>query len=67
MKMKALRVVPMFAVLAAFVSTLIPFGPAGAQWVFLARGPGEDSTASRVLQAVLRVCKEMNKECQVGG
>jgi hypothetical protein len=157
MKMKALRVVPMFAVLAAFLSTLIPFGPADAQWVFLARravgrihhmaegsqqggrpgydfatvildappdkvfataldmarkntavrvvmqdpgqrrfqitegdrtaalnvvpfsddvsqlltagqaGPGEDSTASRVVQAVLRVCKEMNKECQVGG
>jgi len=46
MKMKAIR--PMRAVLAAFVSTLIPFGPADAQWV-------------------LRVCKEMNKECQVGG
>jgi hypothetical protein len=30
-------------------------------------GPGEDSTASRVVQAVLRVCKEWNKECQVGG
>ena len=29
--------------------------------------PGEESTASRVVQAVLRVCKEMNKECQVGG
>jgi hypothetical protein len=146
----------MLAVLTAFASTLIPFGPADAQWVFLARravgrihhmaegsqpgrpgydfatvileapadkvfatalelarkntavrvvmqdpgqrrfqitegdrmatlnvvpfsddvsqlliaghaGPGEDSTASRVVQAVLRVCKEMNKECQVGG
>jgi hypothetical protein len=66
MKMKALRVVPMFAVLAAFVSTLIPFSLADAQWVFQA-GPGEDSTASRVVQAVLRVCKEMNKECQAGG
>jgi hypothetical protein len=57
----------MFAVLAAFVSTLIPFSRADAQWVFQA-GPGEDSTASRVVQVVLlRVCKEMNKECQVGG
>src|SRR5882757_1863641 len=157
MKIKAIRLVPMLAVLAAFVSTLIPFSPADAQWVFLARramgrihhmaegsqpggrpgydfatvildapadkvfatalemarknaavrvvmqdpgqrrlqiaegdrtatlnvvpfsddvsqlliagqaGPNEDSTASRVVQAVLRVCKEMNKECQVGG
>jgi hypothetical protein len=33
------------------------------------RGPGlgEDWTISRVVQAVLRVCKEMNKECQIGG
>ena len=30
-------------------------------------GPGEDSTTSRVVQAVLRVCKEMNKHCEVGG
>ena len=30
-------------------------------------GPGEGSTASRVVQAVLRVCKEMGKHCQVGG
>ncbi len=30
-------------------------------------GPGEDSTASRVVQAILRVCKEMGKHCQVGG
>ena len=30
-------------------------------------GPGEDSTTSRVVQAVLRVCKEMGKHCQVGG
>ena len=30
-------------------------------------GPGEDSTSSHVVQAVLRVCKEMNKHCQVGG
>jgi hypothetical protein len=30
-------------------------------------GPGEDSTSSRVVQAVLRVCQEMNKHCEVGG
>ena len=30
-------------------------------------GPGEDSTSSRVVQAVLRVCKEMNKHCELGG
>ena len=29
-------------------------------------GPGEGSTASMVVQAVLRVCKEMNKHCEVG-
>lgn len=29
-------------------------------------GPGEASTASLVVQAVLRVCKEMNKHCEVG-
>lgn len=28
---------------------------------------GESSTASRVVQAVLRVCKEMNKHCEIGG
>jgi hypothetical protein len=30
-------------------------------------GPGEDSTSSRVLAAVLRVCREMRKQCSVGG
>ena len=29
-------------------------------------GPGEGSTASMVVQAVLRVCKEMSKHCEVG-
>jgi hypothetical protein len=28
-------------------------------------GPGEDSTTTRVVQAILRVCKEMGKHCQV--
>jgi hypothetical protein len=32
-----------------------------------AASPGEGSTASRVVQAVLRVCKEMGKHCEVGG
>jgi hypothetical protein len=30
-------------------------------------GPGEDSTTTRVVQAILRVCKEMGKHCQIGG
>ena len=32
-----------------------------------AASPAEGSTASRVVQAVLRVCKEMGKHCEVGG
>jgi hypothetical protein len=157
MRLNKARLVPALAVLVGLLEILVPFGPADAQWVFLARravgrihhmaegsqpggrpgydfatvileapadkvfatalemarkntavrvvmqdpdqrrlqiaeggrvatlnvvpfsddvsqlliagqaGPGEDSTASRVMQAVLRVCKEMNKECQVGG
>lgn len=27
--------------------------------------PGEDSTSSRVVQAIMRVCAEMKKDCQV--
>lgn len=30
-------------------------------------GPGEDSTTSRVAEAVLRVCREMHKECSLAG
>jgi hypothetical protein len=30
-------------------------------------GPGEDSTTSRVVAGVLRVCREMRKQCSVGG
>jgi len=157
MVMKTIRLVPVLAVLGTLVSTVVPFAPADAQWVLVARkamgriqhmreerqqsgqpgydfaavildapadkiyataldlarkntavrilmqdpgqhrlqlaegdrtatlnvvpfnddvsqlliagqaGPGEDSTSSRVVQAVLRVCKEMNKHCQVGG
>ncbi|OFX04987.1 MAG: hypothetical protein A3D94_22470 [Alphaproteobacteria bacterium RIFCSPHIGHO2_12_FULL_66_14] len=29
-------------------------------------GPGEGSTSSLVVQAVMRVCKEMNKHCELG-
>ena len=29
-------------------------------------GPGEGSTSSTVVQAALRVCKEMGKHCEVG-
>ena len=32
-----------------------------------AASPAEGSTASRVVQAVLRVCKEMGKHCEVSG
>jgi len=156
MKSKATRLSVLLAVLAGFAATVLPAGPADAQWVFVARkalgrieqmregqsggrpgydfatvlldapankvyatalelarknpavrvvmqdpgqrrfqiaegdrtatfnvvqfndevsqmmiaghaGPGEDSTTSRVVQAVLRVCKEMGKHCQVGG
>jgi hypothetical protein len=157
MKSKATRLSVLVAVLVGFAATLLPAGPADAQWVFVARkalgrieqmregqqsggrpgydfatvlldapadkvyatalelarkntavrvvmqdpaqrrfqiaegdrtatfnivhfndevsqimiaghaGSGEGSTTSRVVQAVLRVCKEMGKHCQVGG
>ena len=47
---------------------VVPFSDDVSQLLIAGQaGPSEDSTASRVVQAVLRVCKEMNKECQVGG
>jgi hypothetical protein len=47
---------------------VVPFGDDVSQLLIAGQAaPGEDSTASRVVQAVLRVCKEMNKDCQVGG
>ena len=47
---------------------VVPFSDDVSQLLIAGQaGPNEDSTASRVVQAVLRVCKEMNKECQVGG
>ena len=30
-------------------------------------GRGEDATSSRVVQAVVRICQEMGKHCQVEG
>ena len=154
---KAIRLVPVLAVLGALASTVVPFAPADARWVFVARkalgriqhmreenqpggrpgydfaavildapadkvfatalemarkntavrvvmqdpgqrrlqiadgdrtatlnvvpfsddvahlliagqaAPGERSDGTRAWSAVLRVCKEMKKECQVGG
>ena len=47
---------------------VVPFSDDVSQLLIAGQaGPGEDSTASRVVQAVLRVCKEMNKHCEVGG
>lgn len=46
---------------------VVPFNEDVAQLMIAGHaGPGEDSTTSRVVQAVLRVCKEMGKHCQVG-
>jgi hypothetical protein len=47
---------------------VVPFNDDVSQMMIAGHaGPGEDSTTSRVVQAVLRVCKEMGKQCQVGG
>ncbi len=47
---------------------VVPFSDDVSQLLIAGQaGPGEGSTASRVVQAVLRVCKEMNKHCEVGG
>jgi hypothetical protein len=46
---------------------VVPFNDDVSQLMIAGHaGPGEDSTTSRVVQAVLRVCKEMGKHCQVG-
>lgn len=46
---------------------VVPFNEEVSQIMIAGHaGPGEDSTTSRVVQAVLRVCKEMGKHCQVG-
>ncbi len=47
---------------------VVPFSDDVSQLLIAGHaGPGEDSTTSRVVQAVLRVCKQMNKHCEVGG
>jgi hypothetical protein len=47
---------------------VVPFSDDVSQLLIAGHAaPGEDSTSSRIVQAVLRVCKEMGKHCQVGG
>jgi hypothetical protein len=47
---------------------VVPFSDDVSQLLIAGQaGPGEDSTSSRVVQAVLRVCREMNKHCELGG
>ena len=48
---------------------VVPFSDDVSQLLIAghAASPAEGSTASRVVQAVLRVCKEMGKHCEVGG
>ncbi len=47
---------------------VVPFNEDVAQILIAGHaGHGESGTASMVVQAVLRVCKEMNKHCEVGG
>ncbi len=47
---------------------VVPFNEEVSQIMIAGHaGPGEDSTTSRIVQAILRVCKEMGKHCQVGG
>jgi hypothetical protein len=47
---------------------VVPFSDEVSQLLIAGHaGPGEDSTTSRVVQAVLRVCKQMDKHCEVGG
>ena len=47
---------------------IVPFSDEVSQLLIAGHAaPGESPTSSRVVQAVLRVCKEMGKHCQVGG
>ena len=47
---------------------VVPFGDDLSQLLIAGHaGPGEDATTPRVVEAVLRVCREMGKHCQVGG
>lgn len=46
---------------------VVPFSDDVSQLMIAGQAsPGEGPTASRVVQAVLRVCKEMNKHCELG-
>ena len=47
---------------------VVPFGDEVSQLLIAGHaGPGEDATTPRIVEAVLRVCREMGKQCQVGG
>ena len=47
---------------------VVPFSDNVSQLLIAGHaGPGEGPTASLVVQAVLRICKEMNKHCEIGG
>jgi hypothetical protein len=47
---------------------VVPFNDEVSQLMIAGHaGPGEGSTASLVVQAVLRVCKQMGKHCELGG
>lgn len=47
---------------------VVPFSDDVSQLLIAGHaGAGESPTSSRVVQAVLRVCKEMNKHCEIGG
>lgn len=46
---------------------VVPFNEEVSQLMIAGHaGPGEGPTSSLIVQAVLRVCKEMNKHCEVG-
>jgi hypothetical protein len=45
---------------------IVPFGDGVSQLMIAGQaGPNESPTASRVVAAILRVCAEMKKECQL--
>lgn len=47
---------------------VVPFNDEVSQLLIAGHaGPAEGPTASLVVQAVLRICKEMGKQCEVGG
>jgi hypothetical protein len=47
---------------------VVPFSDDVSQLLIAGHaGPGEGPTASLVVQAVLRICREMGRHCEVGG